>query len=129
MLSKHHRDSPPQVYRDSPPQVAIGILYSGIAHGRQPNFRHRKKPRNGGILRLHLAYGRRSNYSLQFSNVPKEYNVNVNAKFIMSLIDSAQVIRTVLRTLHHLHLFFNDSINQADSNSSSPALGACSTST
>ena len=42
--------------------IAIGILYSGIAHERQPNFRHRKKkPRNGGILRLRLAYGRRSN--------------------------------------------------------------------
>ena len=24
-------------------QIAIGILYSGIAHERQPNFRHRKK--------------------------------------------------------------------------------------
>ena len=32
-------------------QIAIGILYSGIAHERQPNFRHRKKDRNGGILR------------------------------------------------------------------------------
>ena len=46
-------------------QIAIGILYSGIAHERQPNFRHRKKnkkkTRNGGILRLRLAYGRRSN--------------------------------------------------------------------
>ena len=46
-------------------QITIGILYSGIAHERQPNFRHRKKnkkkPRNGGILRLRLAYGRRSN--------------------------------------------------------------------
>ena len=46
-------------------QIASGILYSGIAHERQPNFRHRKKTqkknRNGGILRLRLAYGRRSN--------------------------------------------------------------------
>ena len=41
-------------------EIAIGILYSGIAHERQPNFRHRKKTRNGGILRLRLAYGRRS---------------------------------------------------------------------
>ena len=24
-------------------QIAIGILYSGIAHEQQPNFRHRKK--------------------------------------------------------------------------------------
>ena len=24
-------------------QIAIGILHSGIAHERQPNFRHRKK--------------------------------------------------------------------------------------
>ena len=26
-------------------QIAIGILHSGIAHERQPNFRHRKKTR------------------------------------------------------------------------------------
>ena len=26
-------------------QIAIGILHSGIAHERQPNFRHRKKKR------------------------------------------------------------------------------------
>ena len=46
-------------------QIAIGILYSGIAHERQPNFRHRKKNRNGGILRLRLAYGRRSNKHIE----------------------------------------------------------------
>ena len=38
---------------------------SGITHERCANFRHRKKNpkknRNGGILRLRLAYGRRSN--------------------------------------------------------------------
>ena len=47
-------------------QITIGILYSGIAHERQPNSRLRKKKktkkhRNGGILRLRLAYCRRSN--------------------------------------------------------------------
>ena len=36
-------------------QIAIGILYSGIAHERQPNFRHRKKKnRNGGILSIDI---------------------------------------------------------------------------
>ena len=48
-------------------QIAIVILYSGIAHERQPNFRHPKKTKKNkkkqkrGILRLRLAYGRRSN--------------------------------------------------------------------
>ena len=28
-------------------QIAIGILYSGIAHERQPNFRPRKKKKRG----------------------------------------------------------------------------------
>ena len=36
-----------------------------------PTFDNEKKPRNGGILRLRLAYGRRSN------NSPNEYEHNL----------------------------------------------------
>ena len=45
-------------------QIAIGILHSGIAHERQPNFRHRKKNRKierGEFITLPRPTGRRSN--------------------------------------------------------------------
>ena len=32
-------------------QIAIGILHSGIAHERQPNFRHGKKNKTENALR------------------------------------------------------------------------------
>ena len=47
-------------------QIAIGILHSGIAHERQPNFRHGKKKENRKIERGEFITpprptGRRSN--------------------------------------------------------------------
>ena len=52
-------------------QIAIGILHSGIAHERQPNFRHRKKKENRKIERGEFITpprptGRRSNKSYPF---------------------------------------------------------------
>ena len=48
-------------------QIAIGILHSGIAHERQPNFRHRKKKKEirkiegGEFITPPCPTGRRSN--------------------------------------------------------------------
>ena len=47
-------------------QIAIGILHSGIAHERQPNFRHEKKEENrkierGKFITPPRSTGRRSN--------------------------------------------------------------------
>ena len=38
-------------------QIAIGILHSGIAHERQPNFRHRKKKKTEKLSEANLWAG------------------------------------------------------------------------
>ena len=80
-------------------QIAIGILYSGIAHERQPNFWHRKKNRNGGILSLRLAYGRRSNNTVP--ELSDQSNSRKSSKYIPWLRSESSYPKNKLK-LHYM---------------------------
>ena len=55
-------------------QIAIGILYSGIAHERQPNFRHRKKIK--GLKETTHGYKKERNKANDFT-CKLQYDVSI----------------------------------------------------